>query len=113
MDNAELQIFEATRPRLLGLAYRILGSRADADDAVQDCFLKWREAVRTQITTPIAWPTTACTRRCLDMLGAADRVRVDYAGPWLPEPIHPASPVANSKCLVGRVPSHSLAMLPD
>src|SRR2546421_8782995 len=92
MNDADLQLFEEARPRLLGLAYRILGSRADAEDAVQDCFLKWRDAERRQIRTPAAWLSSVCTRRCLDIKRAADRVRVDYVGPWLPEPIHPATP---------------------
>ncbi len=92
MNTTDVELFEETRPRLLGLAYRILGSRADAEDAVQDCFLKWRDADRSQVRTPIAWLSSVCTRRCLDMLRAADRARVDYVGPWLPEPIHPATP---------------------
>ncbi len=86
-----IDIFEAARPRLLGLAYRILGSRADAEDAVQDTFVKWQEAEQAAIETPAAWLTTACTRRCLDLLKAAHRKRVDYVGAWLPEPIHTAS----------------------
>lgn len=72
---------------LLGLAYRILGSRADAEDAVQDTFLKWQAADRQAIEAPVAWLTTTCTRRCLDLLGNAHRARVDYVGAWLPEPI--------------------------
>ena len=47
MTDTDLRLFEEARPRLLGLAYRILGSRADAEDAVQDCFLKWRDADRS------------------------------------------------------------------
>ena len=90
-DRQHMQIFEEARPRLLGLAYRILGSRADAEDAVQDTFLKWQEVDRLSIETPAAWLTTACTRRCLDLLKAAHRKRVDYVGAWLPEPIHTAS----------------------
>ena len=90
-DRQHMQIFEEARPRLLGLAYRILGSRADAEDAVQDTFLKWQEVDRASIDTPAAWLTTACTRRCLDLLKAAHRKRVDYVGAWLPEPIHTAS----------------------
>lgn len=85
------KIFEEARPRLLGLAYRILGSRADAEDAVQDTFMKWQEADQSAIESPAAWLTTACTRRCLDLLKAAHRKRVDYVGAWLPEPIHTAS----------------------
>ena len=94
MSEADLQIFEEARPRLLGLAYRILGSRADAEDAVQDCFFKWRDTDRAQIRTPLAWLSSVCTRRCLDLLRVADRARVNYVGPWLPEPIHPATPPA-------------------
>ncbi len=83
-----LRIFETARPRLLGLAYRILGSRADAEDAVQDTFLKWQNADAASIDNPAAWLTTICTRHCLDCLRAAHRSRVDYVGSWLPEPIH-------------------------
>ncbi|KLI97201.1 RNA polymerase sigma factor SigJ [Luteimonas sp. FCS-9] len=79
--------FEAARPMLLGLAYRVLGVRADAEDAVQDTFLRWQAADRDAIDNADAWLTTVCTRRCLDMLSAADRARVDYVGPWLPEPV--------------------------
>src|SRR5260370_41828036 len=111
MDGAGLQLFEETRPRLLGLAYRILGSRADAEDAVQDCFLKGREADRTQITTPTAWLSTVCTRRCLDNLRAANRVRIDYVGPWLPEPIHPATPHAADSKLAASLTTAFLLLL--
>jgi RNA polymerase sigma-70 factor, ECF subfamily len=94
MSDADLHVFEEARPRLLGLAYRILGSRADAEDAVQDCFFKWRDTDRAQIKTPLAWLSSVCTRRALDLLRLADRARVDYVGPWLPEPIHPTTPPA-------------------
>ena len=81
------QVFEQARPRLRRLAYRMLGSVADAEDAVQDTYLRWRQADRDLIEVPEAWLTTTCTRRCLDLLRAAHRSRVDYVGPWLPEPI--------------------------
>jgi RNA polymerase sigma-70 factor (ECF subfamily) len=84
-------LFAETSPMLLGLAYRMLGSRADAEDAVQDTFLKWQDADQAAIENPAAWLTTACTRRCIDLLRAAHRTRVDYVGPWLPEPIHTAT----------------------
>ncbi len=87
LGQAELTLFDDARPRLLGLAYRILGSRTDAEDAVQDTFLKWMDADRADIRNPGAWLTTTCTRRCLDLLRAAHRTRVNYVGPWLPEPI--------------------------
>lgn len=79
---------------LFGLAYRILGARADAEDAVQDTYLKWSAADRSKIENPASWLTTACTRRCIDMLRAAHKSRVDYIGTWLPEPIH--SPAAEN-----------------
>jgi len=88
IDDSDLAAFEQARPALRGLAYRILGSLAEAEDAVQDTFVKWQAADRAAIETPQAWLTTVCTRRCLDLLKAADRARVDYVGPWLPEPVH-------------------------
>ena len=89
-QTSDLQAFERARPKLLGLAYRILGSLADAEDAVQDTFVKWTGADRRRIDNPAAWLTTACTRRCLDLLRAAHRTRVDYVGAWLPEPVQSA-----------------------
>ena len=83
-----VRLFEERRPALLALAYRMLGTRADAEDAVQDTFIKWQDADRAQIDNPAAWLTTTCTRRCIDLLRSAHRSRVDYVGPWLPEPIH-------------------------
>ncbi|MDF9906797.1 RNA polymerase sigma factor SigJ [Pseudomonas sp. AP3_22 TE3818] len=90
MSSAEnaATAFEQRRPFLLGLAYRILGSRAEAEDAVQELFIKWLEADRASIATPAAWLTTACTRHCIDVLRSAHTSRVDYIGTWLPEPIH-------------------------
>lgn len=73
---------------MLGLAYRILGSRAEAEDVVQELFIKWLEADRAAIDTPAAWLTTTCTRYCIDLLRSAHTSRVDYIGTWLPEPIH-------------------------
>ena len=110
MDDG-LEAFEQARPRLLGLAYRILGSRADAEDAVQDCFLKWRAADRGRIANPAAWLSTACTRRCLDLLRAPHRSRVDYVGPWLPEPIHTAAPAERDEGLAASLTTAFLLML--
>ncbi|CAJ1407113.1 unnamed protein product [Effrenium voratum] len=75
------------RPRLLGLAYRMLGSMADAEDAVQDTFVKWQSVDGNTVSNPEAFLTTICTNRCLDYLKAAHRKRVDYVGPWIPEPL--------------------------
>ncbi|MBB3238749.1 RNA polymerase sigma-70 factor (ECF subfamily) [Pseudomonas sp. Tn43] len=90
MNSAEnaAAVFEQRRPFLLGLAYRILGSRTEAEDVVQELFIKWLEADWASIATPAAWLTTACTRHCIDLLRSAHASRVDYIGTWLPEPIH-------------------------
>lgn len=88
LDRDEIRIFEEARPDLLGLAYRILGSLTDAEDAVQDTFLKWADADREDLRNPASWLTTVCTRRCLDILRSAHRSRVSYVGAWLPEPVH-------------------------
>jgi len=87
-NTSGINLFEEARPSLLGLAYRILGSLADAEDMVQDTFIKWDKAEQQSIETPKAWLTTVCTRCCLDQLRSANRIRVDYVGTWLPEPIH-------------------------
>ena len=86
-NRDQAKAFEDARPNLLGLAYRILGSLSDAEDAVQDTYLKWAKADRAEIENAPAWLTTVCTRRCLDLLRAAHRTRVSYVGAWLPEPI--------------------------
>ena len=83
-----IDIFEQARPRLLGIAYRILGSLSEAEDAVQDTFFRWQAADVATIKSPGAWLTTACTRRSIDILRASYRSRVGYVGSWLPEPIH-------------------------
>ena len=83
-------IFNDARPKLIGLAYRILGSAGEAEDAVQDTYLKWQGAEQVIIKSPMAWLTTVCTRRCIDMLRSAHKARVDYIGTWLPEPVHTA-----------------------
>lgn len=79
--------FEAHRGRLLGLAYRMLGSRADAEDAVQDAWLKWSAADRGVIANAEAYLVTIVTRLCLDRLKSARATREIYVGPWLPEPV--------------------------
>ncbi len=79
--------FEACRRFLFGVAYRLLGTRGEAEDAVQETWLKWQAADRDAISSPRAWLTRACTTHCLDAMRAADRRRVDYVGTWLPEPV--------------------------
>lgn len=79
--------FEAARPRIRGLAYRMLGTLADADDVAQDTWLRWQAAGGAHIVNAEAWLVTAATRICLDRLRSPARVREIYPGPWLPEPI--------------------------
>jgi RNA polymerase sigma-70 factor (ECF subfamily) len=79
--------FTAERGRLLGLAYRILGSRTEAEDVVQDAWLRWQRADPATIDHPAAWLTTVTSRLALDRLGSAQRRRETYVGPWLPEPV--------------------------
>ena len=75
------------RDRLFGLAYRLLGRAADAEDAVQETLLRWAAADQQAIQNPAAWVTTVCTRVCLDILESARWRRERYVGPWLPEPV--------------------------
>ncbi|HQT52634.1 MAG TPA: RNA polymerase sigma factor SigJ [Phenylobacterium sp.] len=78
--------FEAQRPRLTRLAYRMLGSVAEAQDAVQDAWLRWRRA-GDDIADPAAWLVRTTTRLCIDRMRAAKSQRDAYRGPWLPEPL--------------------------
>jgi RNA polymerase sigma-70 factor, ECF subfamily len=79
--------FEPYRRRLLGLAYRMLGSMADAEDAVQETYLRWHAADRDSVSDPTAFLMTTTTRICLDMLTSARARREEYVGPWLPDPV--------------------------
>lgn len=79
--------FEAQRPRLFGLAYRLLGSADDAQDVVQDAFVRWSVAHHATIAAPAAWLTTVVTNLALTRLTSARARRECYAGPWLPEPV--------------------------
>ena len=79
--------FEPHRRRLLGLAYRMLGSMADAEDAVQDTYLRWHRADRDNVADARAFLMTTATRICLDLLTSARARREEYVGPWLPEPV--------------------------
>ncbi|QBI19871.1 RNA polymerase sigma-70 factor [Egibacter rhizosphaerae] len=73
--------------RLFGLAYRMLGSVAEAEDAVGEAYLRWSRIDTTQIDEPAAWLTTVVTRICVDRLRSAQRQRETYVGSWLPEPV--------------------------
>jgi RNA polymerase sigma-70 factor (ECF subfamily) len=79
--------FEATRGRLFGLAYRMLGSRADAEDIVQEAYVRWHEADKNRIESSEAWLVTTTTRLAIDRLRRLKTEREAYFGPWLPQPI--------------------------
>lgn len=79
--------FEALRGRLFGLAYRMLGSRAEAEDIIQEAYLRWHEANRERIENPEAWLVTTTTRLSIDRLRRLKTEREVYTGPWLPEPM--------------------------
>ncbi len=81
------QTFEAHRPRLVRLAYRMLGSVAEAEDVVQDAWLRWQHADQAKIDTPAAFLSRVVTRLCLDVMKSARVRRESYVGSWLPEPI--------------------------
>ena len=85
--SAPEDLFSSERARLLGLAYRILGSLVDAEDVVQESWLRWNGADRDSIDRPAAWLTTVTSRLALDRLKSAHRRRETYVGPWLPEPV--------------------------
>src|SRR4029077_7780271 len=79
--------FEALRGRLFGLAYRMLGSRADAEDTVQDTYIRWHGVAHDRIENPEAWLVTTATRLAIDRWRRLKTERDAYVGPWLPEPI--------------------------
>lgn len=87
--------FAENRGRLWSIAYRMLGSRADADDAVQDAYLRWHGARVDEIRSPQAWLVTTTTRICIDRLKHLRLEREHYTGPWLPEPIVDEVPPAD------------------
>lgn len=80
-------LFQKHRPRLLGLAYRMLGTQADAEDVLHDAWLRWHTHDKTDLDDPEAWLVTVTTRLALDRLRHAKVEREHYPGPWLPEPL--------------------------
>ena len=82
-----MDAFETSRGRLFGLAYRMLGSRADAEDIVQEAYLRWHQADHGAIDNPEAWLVTAATRLSIDRLRRLKTEREAYVGQWLPEPL--------------------------
>ena len=97
MTPSEAKDFEAHRSFLAGLAYRMLGSVAEAEDVVQDAYLRWAQSDASTIAHPRAYLARVVTRLCLDRMKSATSRREQYVGTWLPEPIvaAPEEPVAD------------------
>lgn len=83
-----VRVFEECRRRLFGVAYRMLGSVADAEDVLQDVWIRWQGTDRSGIREPIAFLTTITTRLSINALQSAHTRRETYIGPWLPEPVN-------------------------
>lgn len=86
-EEQKIEVFKKHRARLFGIAYRMLGTHAEAEDIVQESYIKWHEANENEIENAEAWLVTIATRLSIDRLRKASRERETYIGPWLPEPI--------------------------
>ncbi|WP_282691918.1 RNA polymerase sigma-70 factor [Streptomyces sp. CC208A] len=93
MTLSDVDRFEAARPRLEAIAYRMLGSSSEAEDAVQETFLRWQAADTGRIEVPEAWLTKVLTHLCLNQLTSARARRETYVGQWLPEPLLTGDPM--------------------
>lgn len=111
MDSAAIDRFEASRGRLASLAYRLLGSAADAEDAVQDTFLRWQAADRERVEVPEAWLTKVVTHLSIDRLRSAHARHERAAGDWLPEPLLDGDPMLGPADTFEQRESVSLAVL--
>lgn len=111
MDTAAVARFEAGRNRLASLAYRLLGSAADAEDTVQDAFLRWQAADREYVEVPEAWLTKIVTNLALDRLRSAQARRERAVGAWMPEPLLDGDPMLGPAETVEQRESVTLAVL--
>src|SRR5215475_1617461 len=101
--------FEAHRPLLFSIAYRMLGSASEAEDVVQDAWVRARQDEPADVRAPRAYLATIVTRLCLDHLRSAERTRLEYPGPWLPEPL--AEPNQESAELASSLTTAFLVLL--
>src|ERR671916_2918370 len=85
--TARTEDFERHRSLLFSIAYRMLGSVADAEDVVQEAYLRWREVPETEVRSPKSYLSAVVTRLSIDRLRSARARREEYVGPWLPEPL--------------------------
>jgi len=104
------RIFEQLRPRLQGIAYRMLGSIAEAEEVVQDVWLRWHDAAREALDNPDGWLVTVTTRLAIDRFRSAKIQRQHYVGQWLPEPQLTDSP-SSPEQILERADELSLAFL--
>ncbi|TAM67988.1 sigma-70 family RNA polymerase sigma factor [Mycobacterium sp.] len=111
MDTPAVARFEASRNRLASLAYRLLGSAADAEDTVQDAFLRWQAADREYVEAPEAWLTKIVTNLALDRLRSAKVRRERAVGAWMPEPLLDGDPMLGPADTVEQRESVTLAVL--
>jgi len=86
-----LSIFASVRPRLFGIAYRMLGSASEAEDVVQDVWLRWQSTNRKAVENPPAFLATTTTRICINLAQSAQKRHETYVGTWLPEPVDTSS----------------------
>ena len=93
MQNDSLDEFKLHRGRLYGIAYRMLSSKADAEDVLQEAYIRWHATDVAQILNAQAWLVTVTTRLSIDCLRLLQRERETYSGPWLPEPLVWSEPV--------------------
>jgi RNA polymerase sigma-70 factor (ECF subfamily) len=105
------EVFEAHRPRLLGIAYGMLGGLAEAEDVVQDAYLRWHDADESQIRSAEAFLVTVTTRLAIDRLRSARVRRETYVGPWLPEPLVADEAAPDPADVVAEAEQLSLAIL--
>ena len=103
-------VFNTERPLLFSIAYRMLGSASDAEDVLQDAWLRYRGTAENAIRSPKAFATTIVTRLCLDRLKSARMTRQHYVGPWLPEPVL-TSELERPDSVVQRAESVTLAFM--
>lgn len=85
--ESKASIFNQFRPKLYGVAYRMLGSRADADDILQEAYLRWHKTDHVELSSPESWLITVVTRLSIDRFRAARKEREAYLGEWIPEPL--------------------------
>ncbi|WP_244976195.1 sigma-70 family RNA polymerase sigma factor [Nocardia huaxiensis] len=111
MDTATVARFEASRNRLASLAYRLLGSAADAEDTVQDAFLRWQAADHEHVEVPEAWLTKIVTNLALDKLRSAKTRRERAVGAWMPEPLLDGDPMLGPADTVEQRESVTVAVL--